>query len=183
MIQFLKSRIVLPVLPTVIVSIVLIVAGGFFFVTRTNVEPEDRLPRAPNFRMLGWSGEEILFEQYRGKPIVLNFWAAWCTFCREEMPILEKISKKYREDGLVVIGAHRTATESRASGAAFAEKIGLTYLLVQDPYDNLYRFFLKGASFMPVTVYIDREGLIRETVFGPRTEEQMEALIRNIVES
>lgn len=137
--------------------------------------------KAPNFALRNFDGTVIYMEELRGRPIVLNFWAAWCTFCKIEMPMLEKFYQEYKDRGLVVVGVHRSETESRETAVNFAKEYNINYPLVSDPNDNIFHYFAGGSNLVPATVFIDGEGFIKERIFGPRHEDQFRKLFLQII--
>ncbi|MBI4134506.1 MAG: TlpA family protein disulfide reductase [Candidatus Sungbacteria bacterium] len=138
--------------------------------------------RVPSFPLKKFDGTVLALEDLRGQPVVLNFWAAWCVFCRDEMPIMETIHRAYRGRGLIVLGVHRTSTEDISVGEEFAKSIGVTYDLIQDTNDRLFNYFGGGAPTVPITVFIDRDGFVREKIIGPRSETQFRKFVEEILE-
>ena len=112
---------------------------------------------APAFTLPHLSdGSDISLEQYRGKPVVINFFASWCLPCKDEAPVLEQTWKQHRGDGLVVLGVD--AQDFRADGRRFAKRFGLSYPIVYDGKGStLGRYGLTG---FPETYFIGRDGTI-----------------------
>ena len=77
---------------------------------------------------------EISLADYRGKALVLNFWASWCEPCKNEAPLLEETWQRYRNEGLVVIGID--AQDFRTDAQRFVERYGLTYLMAFDGHGS-----------------------------------------------
>ena len=120
-----------------------------------------------------FDGKEDKFSNYRGKVVIVNAWAAWCPFCRDEIPIIESLHKT-RGNEVTIIGIHRTETESKKTGAEFAyNDLDVTYLLLQDINGEAYKYYSQGLNAMPLAVYIDSSGIIQERVLGPKNEEQI----------
>ena len=67
----------------------------------TKVESESKL--AADFTLTNMQGEQVSLSQYRGKVVILNFWATWCPPCREEMPSMERLYRNYKDKGLVML--------------------------------------------------------------------------------
>lgn len=133
---------------------------------------------APDFTLIDFDGSSHKISDFMGKAVVLDFWAAWCPFCVNEMPELQAAQDKYG-DALIMIGVHRTNTESLSKGKEFAEDRGVSYLLVYDSDDSLYK--AAGGFGMPVTVFIDKNGIVSETKSGPKTKEEIEEKVSNLL--
>ncbi len=134
--------------------------------------------RAPAIVVESFEGKEVDLSQHYGKrAVVLDFWAGWCPYCVEEMPELQKAAEKYK-DRLVVIGVHRTETESVKLGEKFAQDKGVTYMLVKDD-GSLYK--ATGGVGMPVAVFIDKTGRVVEIKTGPKTAEEIGEKIESLL--
>ncbi len=136
--------------------------------------------RAPDFVLTSFDGRSISLADFRGKPVVIDFWAAWCPFCLGEFPVLERAYQTNRAGGLVVLGIHRSDGEDQATGARFAAERGVTFPLLQDEGDRVYRQFSGGTPAMPLSYFIDRDGIIRAKIFGPKTDERIREYLARI---
>ena len=135
--------------------------------------------KAPRVVVETFEGEELDISQcYGERAVVIDFWAGWCPFCVAEMPELQKIQDKYGDD-LVMIGAHRTDTESVKVGKEFADGRGVTYPLVKDD-GSMYR--AAGGIGMPVAVFIDKNGVVTEIKSGPKTAEEIAEKVGAVAE-
>lgn len=128
-----------------------------------------------DFTLQDFDGNEVSLSDFKGKVVFLDFWAAWCPFCVGELPEIEQVHQTYGD--IVVIGVHRTNTESLETGRKFAEERGVTYTLLQDSDGSVYDAFTGGRPFMPVAVFIDKEGKVQDTLFGPKTSEQIRTIL------
>lgn len=137
--------------------------------------------KAPDFTLKDFEGNEVrLSDLYGNKAVVLDFWAAWCPFCIDEMPELQKAQDQYRDD-LVMIGVHRTDSgESITTGKKFADEQGVTYLLVQGT-SEVYKASTTGVQGMPVAVFIDKEGIVRDIKIGPKTEREINEKVEKLI--
>lgn len=115
-------------------------------------EPAQELPLAPDFRLRTFDGRPVALSDFRGKPVVLNFWASWCTPCRDEMPILERVWKEFKDRGLVVLGVD--VLDDERDARAFLKALQITYPNVFDPDQTRMRLYRVGA--LPTTILIDR---------------------------
>ena len=151
----------------------------------TEVEPgaEELENQAPDFTLLDFDGNLVKLSDFRGKPVFIDFWAAWCPFCTGEMLEIEALHNKFG-DRVVIIGIHRTSTESLQSGKDYAKNtVGATYLLLQDKTDEVYRAYTKDTlAGMPVAAWIDKDGVLVKTKVGPKTEEELRSNLLEILE-
>ena len=134
--------------------------------------------KIPDVRLIDLDGNTHELSNFAGKAVIIDFWAGWCPFCIEEMPELQKAHQEYGND-LVIIGVHRTDTESVENGLKFAKERGVTYLLVSDSDGSLYR--AAGSFGMPVAVFIDKEGVVTEIKSGPKTAEEIKQKVGELV--
>lgn len=156
--------------------------GAFSLWVLTNVSNSSgSIEKAPSFVLQTVDNQTIFLEDLRGKTVILNFWAAWCTFCRKEMPILEDIARRYKDRGVIVLGVHRDTAESLEDGLRFAQELGISYTLLQDKNDNVFRYFAGGSNLMPLTVFLDTEGNVRERIIGSRSQKKFEDILEGVL--
>lgn len=173
------KKFVLPVFLTI--TALAAVAGAVLWLSGRGEEGQQIYEKAPNFLWLDLEDKPVVLEMFRGKIVVLNFWAGWCVWCVREMPALEKLSQEFRDRGLVVLGVHRTDTEAIVVGKKFAEGQGVTYQLLKDRRGDSFMYFAGGIQTMPTSAIIDRSGFVREVIFGYREEEQWRALLEPVL--
>jgi peroxiredoxin len=112
---------------------------------------------APDFEIALLGKEGMLrLSDFKGKVVVLNFWASWCPPCRWEMPDFERMWQEYRDKDVVFLGVAVADFEDKALG--FAEKTGVTYPLALDATGEVAKDY--GITSMPTTYFIDREGKV-----------------------
>jgi peroxiredoxin len=147
---------------TLLVAILAMLATGKYLVRPRQHGPvtlvgDVRGVPAPDFALTSLDGKIVKLSDYRGKAVLLNFWATWCSPCKVEMPWFVDLQKKYGGDGLVVLGIAMDDTETDKI-AQFASEMGVNYpvLLGTDKVSEQYG----NVEYLPTSFYIDREGKI-----------------------
>ena len=120
---------------------------------------------APDFTLPDLEGNQISLSTYKGRVVLLNFWATWCPPCRLEMPTMEKAYRKYRDKGFEVVAVSVDAGP-KSSVKSFLRELGLSFQVLLDPDMETLRAY-RGFS-LPMTVVIDRQGVIRSRELGYR---------------
>ena len=120
--------------------------------------------RAPSFELAGDNGSGARLEDYRGKYVLLNFWATWCPPCIEELPSLNTLHREMAPDGLVVLGI--SVDENKAAYEQFLEGYDVNFPTVRDP--EMAVASLYGTSIYPETYLIDRNGRVVRKYVGPK---------------
>ncbi|MFN8123907.1 MAG: TlpA disulfide reductase family protein [Thermoleophilia bacterium] len=108
------------------------------------------------------AGQDLDITALRGKVVVLNIWASWCDPCRDEAPILESVWNRYRDRGVVVLGANVRDIEDKAR--EFHDTYGMTFPSVRDGEGDVMGDY--GATAVPETFIIDREGRVAAALRG-----------------
>lgn len=112
---------------------------------------------APGFSLASLAGEaDIRLEDYRGQVVFLNFWATWCAPCVAEMPAMQTLYDRYRDDGLVMIAVN--VREDRAQVQEFIDRLGLSYPVALDSNGSVTNLY--NVRGFPTTMIIDREGTV-----------------------
>lgn len=120
---------------------------------------------APPLLLSDLAGASQSLENYRGKIVVLNFWATWCGPCLEEMPMLADIQKKFGHRDVVVIGVSLDDGDPRRKVPEFVRKKKINFpIWLNGTTEDLERFGLGEA--LPATAFIDREGRVTGRVLG-----------------
>ena len=130
--------------------------------------------RAPDFTLAALSAHPapaIHLASFRGKPMMLNFWASWCDPCKHEAPLFEATWQQVQGQGIVFLGID---FEDRQSDAlSFLQTYGITYPNVVDASGSVAINY--GVTGVPETVFIDRHGVIVRKVIGELTEQTLES--------
>jgi peroxiredoxin len=122
---------------------------------------------APNFAFRYPDGKTIALADYKGQPVIVNFWATWCPPCRREMPGLVKAYEAHKDDGLMIIEVD--VGEPPETVAPFVEEHKMTMPVVLDQRQEITRLY-RTDSF-PTSFFIDKDGVIQARWVGylPRT--------------
>ena len=118
---------------------------------------------APSFELPNLAGGRLKLSDFKGKVVMVNFWATWCPPCREEMPSMEKAYQEYKERGFAVLAVN----VDKARGAPveeFIRELKLTFPVLLDPEETTKKSF--GIRGLPQTVLIDRRGRVARHVYG-----------------
>jgi peroxiredoxin len=129
---------------------------------------------APALALKDLRGRTIRLSDYRGKVVLLNFWATWCPPCRAEMPDLVKWQREFRRKGLQVIGITYPPTDV-GEVRRFTRSVRVNYPILLGAKETKALF--DSGETMPITVVIDREGNIRERIEGILLKEEFEQMI------
>ena len=120
---------------------------------------------APDFTLTDMEGQQVSLSQYRGKIVILNFWATWCPPCREEMPSMEALYQKFKERGFVMLAVN-VDENGESAVKKFLQKTPYTFPILLDS-DNVAQN-LYGVFRFPESFIIDREGIVVEKIIGGR---------------
>lgn len=124
--------------------------------------------KAADFTLRNVEGEEFSLKGVKGKTVLLDFWASWCTPCRKEMPHLEKLHQEFKDKGLVVLGVN---VESREAASNFMSKNGFHFPTVVDPDGSVQQLY-KVEAF-PTLFVIGRDGKIKAHFVGAAADEDL----------
>ncbi|MCH7536984.1 MAG: TlpA family protein disulfide reductase [Proteobacteria bacterium] len=135
---------------------------------------------APDFALKSTTGENLRLSEYRGDVVMINFWATWCGPCRQEMPLLDELYRRYHRVGFNLLGVNIDDDTTRA--LRMVEELDLHFPVVFDTRKEVSRLY--NVEAMPATILVDREGNIRHVHHGykPGYEDkyldQIRALLR-----
>jgi peroxiredoxin len=118
---------------------------------------------APDFQLRDMEGRLVSLEQQRGKVVLLNFWATWCGPCRVEMPAMEQLYRSLSRRDFEIL-AVSTDPQGAAVTRPFQRELKLSFPILHDADFRVGLTF--GARTLPMTFLIDRQGIIRERIFG-----------------
>lgn len=132
----------------------------------------------PNFSLenLDIEGENITLEDYRGKYVLINFWATWCTYCKDEMPDLQAFGEE--NEDLIIIAVN--VEESRELVEKYIEEGGYTFNVALDSDGDLAKAYF--ISSFPTSIFIDRYGKLIGGVQGLMNKDDMEKVLEYVKE-
>jgi peroxiredoxin len=150
--------------------------GGVFNKSRPNLG----VPAA-EFKLIDLDGKWLSLSDYKGKVVLLNFWATWCGPCRVEMPSMEVLYQEFKKDGfeiLAISSDHQGSIITRP----FVEAQALTFPILHDADYRASGNY--GIRTLPMSYLVDRQGILRHRVFGARdwNSEKARALIKKLLE-
>ncbi|MGH7306645.1 MAG: TlpA disulfide reductase family protein [Candidatus Rokuibacteriota bacterium] len=123
-----------------------------------------RPKQASDFSVSLLGGETLKLKGQRGKPVLMNFWATWCAPCREEMPAMERLYRKHRERGFVLLAV--SVDTDAALVKPFLDQHKLTFPVTLDAKMDLANAY--GVRALPASFLIDRHGYLTAVALGPR---------------
>ena len=134
---------------------------------------------APDFSHAGRGGQALNLSQYKGQVVMINFWASWCGPCRQEMPLLDSIYKKYSKAGFVMLGVN-VEPDSKAA-IDWLKETPVSFPILFDRDSKVSKLY--EVAGMPSTVIIDRSGKVRTLHRGykPGDENEYMDSIRTLV--
>ena len=134
--------------------------------------------KAPQFELKDLNGRIVRLSDYKGKVVVINFWATWCPPCRAEMPDLVRYQRQYRKQGLQIIGI-TYEPESKTLVRRFARSLKVNYPIVLGSPQIKTRF--SSEENLPLTVVIDRDGKISDVIVGILLREEFDEKIKPLL--
>jgi cytochrome c biogenesis protein CcmG, thiol:disulfide interchange protein DsbE len=134
---------------------------------------------APDFTTQTLDGMAVRLSQYRGKPVLLNFWATWCAPCQDEMPLIQRAADIYHGEGLVVLAVNYQQT-STSSMKAFLRKVDARFPAVYDPAGQIAAAYGVNVG-LPVSVFIDRSGKVSFIQLGQMSNAILQQHLQSIL--
>jgi thiol-disulfide isomerase/thioredoxin len=131
----------------------------------------------PDFTLPNLRGDPIALAGWRGRPVLINFWATWCPPCRAEMPDLDEVAREGAGSGLTVLAVN--LQEEPLAIAAYLRTLGVGGVTpLTDTSGAIFRQY--RISGLPTTVALDRDGVVREIHVGPLTKRGIQARVARI---
>ena len=138
----------------IIKTVALLVFSISFTTSVTYAASEKISGKGANFTLKSRSGKNIKLSELRGQVVMLNFWASWCGPCRKEMPLLEKIHKKYKRLGFTLLGIN--VEENSSAAKKYLRDVKVSFPILFDRTNKTSKLY--NVNAMPTTILIDRNG-------------------------
>ncbi len=136
---------------------------------------------APAISLKSMTGKEYQLSNFRGKVVLVNFWASWCPPCKAEMPAIESIYRRYSDKGLVVLAVDSTIQDKASDVANFIKTNNLSFPVLMDLTGLATKTY--RIQSLPSTYFIDKQGIIRQIELGgPMSEAYLESTINQLLE-
>lgn len=171
--------------------IALTVIGGALWIWFSRVQADSPEPAlvaaahegfiAPDFELKDEQGNFLMLSSLRGNPVVINFWASWCSPCKAEMPALELVHQKYKDQGLIILAVNSANQDDPQQAIAFSKDLGLSFQILFD--DDGKASELYNVLALPTSYFIDSNGIIKDIIIGgPVSEALLDIRIQQILE-
>jgi cytochrome c biogenesis protein CcmG, thiol:disulfide interchange protein DsbE len=132
---------------------------------------------APDFELKTIDGKAVKLSDYKGKPVMINFFATWCPPCRAEMPALQEAYKEYADKGFVILAVNMGETD--VAIRTFQEKLGLTFPIVVDENDRVSKLY--DIVPLPTSYFVDKNGVVQGRWTGEIRKEQLKSVLGKIL--
>jgi peroxiredoxin len=130
---------------------------------------------APNFVTATLDGQEMSLQAYRGRPVIINFWATWCEPCRREMPAFQAVYASHKDAGLTILAVSQDVQSATDAVRAYVTTMGLPFSPLLDPDGVVAKQY--SVVVLPSTVFVHPDGTIAAIHIGPMTQTQMERYV------
>jgi thiol-disulfide isomerase/thioredoxin len=134
---------------------------------------------APAFKLATLDGKKVSLADYKGRPVLVNFWATYCAPCKLEMPWFEEFRKQYAAQGFEILGVTDDPEAGKDLIQKAVTKAGVSYpiLLADDKIAKAYG----DIELLPMSFYVDRNGIVVQQTAGLGTKEEIEANIKKVI--
>ncbi len=125
------------------------------------------------------AGHIVTLHDYRGRPVILNFWATWCLPCRQEMAALQAVYEAHQAKGLMILAVSQDDAAHASTIPVYWTTLGLTFLPLLDPDGAIATPY--KVVFLPSTVFVHPAGTLAAIHIGPMNQSQIEQHLRTIL--
>jgi thiol-disulfide isomerase/thioredoxin len=135
---------------------------------------------APPLSLDDLNGKHVTLADFKGHPLVVNFWGTYCAPCKIEMPWLQDLSKKYSAEGFDVIGVTYDSEVGVPTIEKNIQKLGVTYpILLSDRQAE--KDYLSNSEVLPMSFYVDKSGKVVQVAAGASSEDELEAMVKQTI--
>lgn len=135
---------------------------------------------APAFTLVDLDGKKVSLSDFKGHPLLINYWGTYCAPCKIEMPWLQEFSKKYAAVGFQVVGITYDSEVGHDTIARDKKQLGVTYpILLSDP--KVEKDYLSNTEVLPMSFYVDKAGKVIEVTAGAGSKDQLESMVKEII--
>jgi len=135
---------------------------------------------APAFTLADLDGKKVSLSDFKGHPLLINYWGTYCAPCKIEMPWLQEFSKKYAGDGFQIVGITYDSEVGRDTIAKDTKQLGVTYpILLSDP--KVEDAYLHGTEVLPMSFYVDKAGKVIDVSAGLGSKDELESMVKKII--
>jgi peroxiredoxin len=150
------------------------------FISQGIQAPQEGL-LAPDFSLETLEGTSVSLKDYRGRPVLINFWASWCPPCRSEMPAMEKMYREFKNTRFEILAVNVTNQDRLADVESFVDQHQLSFPIPLDrtgQISELYRI-----NSLPTSFFVDKNGVIQKVIIGgPMREALIYRQVENLLE-
>jgi thiol-disulfide isomerase/thioredoxin len=137
---------------------------------------------APDFHSLDINNLPVTLSEMKGRPVLLNFWASWCSPCKAEMPAMQRVYADFENQGFIILAVNATQQDNVEDVVAFIHEYQLSFPIVFDTDGTVSRLYAVNA--LPTSFFIDADGIIREVIVGgPMSEALLRVRVEQLLES
>src|SRR5437762_12852054 len=130
---------------------------------------------APDLRLKAIDGHLFDLSEYKGKVVLINFWATWCPPCRQEIPELIKLQRKHRRQGLQIIGVTNPPQDLRQV-RRFGRRVKINYPIALGTKET--KLLFAATETLPITIVIDPQGKVRDVIEGIMYRDEFDEKVR-----
>jgi thiol-disulfide isomerase/thioredoxin len=135
---------------------------------------------APEFTLEDLAGKKVSLSDFKGRPLVVNFWGTYCAPCKIEMPWLEEFEKKYASDGFEVLGVTYDAEVGKEMITKNVQRLGVTYpILMSDA--EVEKTYLSDSEVLPMSFYVDKAGKVVDVTAGLGSKDELEGMVKQTI--
>ncbi len=141
--------------------------------------PKLRGKLAPGFTLVTLDGKKVSLSDYKGRAVLVNFWATWCAPCKIEMPWFEQLRTQYAGQGFEILGVVDDSDAGKDVITKVTQKTGVTYPILLS--DSKVGAAYGGLDYLPMSFYVDKDGVVVEETAGLGSKDEIEANIKKTI--